>query len=417
MRTPVRLAIAGAGSRGTVYAQYASEHPDRARVVAVAEPRAAYRQRLAARHGLDAAHAYADWEEMAAARPAADAVVIATQDAMHVEPAQRFAALGYHLLLEKPMAPDEPGCRAIHAAVKGTGVMCAVCHVLRYTPYTRQLKALLDAGAVGEIVSLQHLEPVGYWHQAHSFVRGNWRSERESSPMLLAKSCHDIDWLSHIVGQPCLRVSSFGSLQHFRPERKPPAAGAATRCVDCSHEPQCPYSALRIYLGRLAQGHSGWPVDVLASEVTVDTIVQALRTGPYGRCVYACDNDVVDHQVVNLEYAGGATAAFTMTAFTRSRDRETHIFGTSGEIYGDGATIQRFDFRTERLETVDTRRAESSALAGHGGGDAGLMEAFVTAVAEDRPEALLSGVDASLESHRIVFAAERSRRTGETVTL
>ncbi|MEE3257877.1 MAG: Gfo/Idh/MocA family oxidoreductase, partial [Candidatus Latescibacterota bacterium] len=223
---PISLLIIGAGSRGSGYAGYATAHPAQVRIVGVAEPRAHYRERLVAEHGIAREKAFADWREAAARDKFADAVIIATQDAMHVEPAEAFAARGYHLLLEKPMAPDEAGCRRIHRAVKEAGVMLAVCHVLRYTAVTQRIKQLIDQGAVGDIVSVQRLEPVGYWHQAHSFVRGNWRNEVESSAMLLAKSCHDVDWLRHIVGMPCVQVSSFGNLKHFRAEQQPEDAAA-----------------------------------------------------------------------------------------------------------------------------------------------------------------------------------------------
>ena len=409
---PVRIVIIGAGGRGSGYATFAAQHPDRARIVGVAEPRDFYRERMVEKYAISAEHVFTDWRQVAQQERFADAVIVATQDAMHVEPAVAFAEKGYHMLLEKPMAPDEEGCRQIHAAVTRAGVVSAVCHVMRYTAYTHRLKSLIDAGLIGDVVSIQHLEPVGYWHQAHSFVRGNWRNEAESSFMLLAKSCHDLDWLRYIAGMPCEKLSSFGSLKHFRKEEKPAAAGDSARCLDCAHEPQCPYSAKKIYLGRLEQGHTGWPVDVLTPDVTVEGITTALRSGPYGRCVYECDNDVVDNQVVNMQFAGGRTAAFTMTAFNQANNRKTHIFGTLGELYGDGSRIEHFDFLTDRTGEIDTSAPDGSILGGHGGGDYGLMHSFVEAVATRDQSKVLSGPDESLETHLMVFAAERSRRNG-----
>lgn len=404
----VECIVIGAGSRGSGYADYIAAHPDAGRVVGVAEPRAFHRERLAQRHGIDARCATADWKDLAARPRFADAAIIATPDALHVEPAIAFARQGYHLLLEKPLANNEADCRRLAAEVRNSGVLLAVCHVLRYTPFTRKLKQLLDAGTIGDVVSVQHLEPVGYWHQAHSFVRGNWRNEKESSPMLLAKSCHDVDWLRYIVGHRCERLSSFGSLKHFRREEQP--AGAADRCLDCGVEVTCPYSAKRIYLGMLAKGRTGWPLDVVASEPTEASLTEALRTGPYGRCVYACDNDVVDHQVVNMLFAGGRTASFTMTAFNEGGHRKTRIFGTRGAMYGDGTGIEHVDFLTDKKTTIDTRAADGSIQGGHGGGDEGLMEAFLAAVGTGDPSLILSGLEASLESHLMVFAAERARR-------
>ena len=413
---PVRLIVVGAGGRGSGYATYARHHPEELQIVGVAEPRDFYRERLADDYDIPYDNICTDWRELAARPKFADGVIITTQDAMHAEPAVAFANLGYHVLLEKPMAPNADDCRRIVDAAKRNDIIFAVCHVMRYTSYTQQLKAILDSGRIGEIVSIEHLEPVGYWHQAHSFVRGNWRNEAESSPMLLAKSCHDLDWLRYLVGQPCVQVSSFGSLKHFRPEEAP--EGAGERCLECAVEPVCPYSAVKIYLGRVRRGETGWPVNVLTPDVTVEGVTEALRTGPYGRCVYGCDNDVVDHQVVNLLFANGATASFTMTAFTRQRDRETHIFGTRGEIYGNGSTIQIYDFLTDQTETIQTDRAsDGSILTGHGGGDYGIMQRFVTALSTGDRSQILSGPDETLETHLMVFAAEAARREGRVATV
>ncbi|MEE4331850.1 MAG: Gfo/Idh/MocA family oxidoreductase, partial [Wenzhouxiangella sp.] len=210
---PVKLIVIGAGSRGSTYATFAEAHPERAQIVGVAEPRAPYRERLAARHAIPADNVYADWRQVAARARFADAVIIATQDQMHTEPALAFAELGYHILLEKPMAPTAAECRQIVDAVKRADILFGVCHVLRYTRYTQYLKRLLDTGVIGEVVGLQRLEPVGFWHYAHSYARGNWRSEAESGFMLLTKSCHDLDWIRYIMSQNCNAVASFGSLK------------------------------------------------------------------------------------------------------------------------------------------------------------------------------------------------------------
>jgi len=407
---PVTLLIVGAGARGTGYATFARQHPDRARVVGVAEPRDHYRSAMAEAYDVPPENVFTDWTQAAERDRLADAVIIGTPDAVHADPAIAFANKGYHMLLEKPMAPTESDCRRIVSAVLDSGILFAVGHVMRYTAYTQQLKALLDAGRIGQLVSVQHFEPVGYWHQAHSFVRGNWGNEARSSCMLLAKSCHDLDWLSYMLGVPCRRVSSFGSLTHFVRANQP--AGAADRCLDCSVEPTCPYSAKKIYLGRLARGHTGWPVDVLTPDLTEGGITEALRTGPYGRCVYACDNDVVDHQVVNMAFAGGQTAAFTMTAFNEAGHRKTRLFGTAGEITGDGRKLHVFDFLTDETEVIDTASPDAGILGGHGGGDYGLMDSFIAAVASGDAAPILSGPSETLESHLMVFAAERARLNG-----
>ncbi|MFG2451984.1 Gfo/Idh/MocA family protein [Streptomyces sp. NPDC048512] len=412
----VTLAVVGAGDRGTGHARWALDHPGRATVVAVAEPRETRRRRFAAAHGLESDAAVGDWRDLAERGRIADAVLICTLDREHLEPVLRFAALGYHILLEKPMALTEDECRRIVDAVERAGVTLAVGHVLRYTRYTRAVKEVVDSGRLGDVVSVQHLEPVGFWHQAHSFVRGNWRNTQEATSMLMAKSCHDIDWLQYVLGQPPVRVSSFGRLSHFRPENRP--EGAADRCLDCSVEPDCPYSARREYGDRLARGEHHWPLSVLLDDFTPEALETALREGPYGRCVYACDNDVVDHQVVSMEFASGATATFTMTASTERADRRTQIFGTRGELRGDGENVSVYDFLTRTEEAVDLGRAGGmDAAGGHGGGDAGLMDAFVTAVATKNPGLVKSGPRESLTSHLTVLAAERARHAGTVETV
>jgi len=299
------------------------------------------------------------------------------------------------------------------AAVEKNKVLFAVCHVLRYTDYTQKVKRMVDDGLIGEIVDIQHLEPVGYWHQAHSYVRGHWCKESASSPMLLAKSCHDLDWIRYFMGCRCVEISSFGNLKHFRKVNQP--AGAAARCLDCSCESQCPYSAKRFYLNQFRQGNTGWPTQVLTSDLTEAGILKALREGPYGRCVYECDNDVVDHQVVNMLFEKGQTASFTMVGCCEGGGRKTRIFGTRGEIDIDGSVIRRFDFLTEETEVLDTSAPDSSILGGHNGGDYRLMEAFVAAVAANDPDCILSGPKETLESHLMIFAAEEARKCGKVV--
>jgi predicted dehydrogenase len=411
---PIEIIIIGAGDRGNVYAEYALAHPDRVQVVGVAEPREYYRNKMAQEHAIVPENIYEDWKDIVERERFADAAIVATPDAVHVEPVIALANKGYHILLEKPMAPDVEGCTRIYNAVMENDVILSVGHVLRYTKYTQKLKELLDSGVIGDIVSLQRLEPVGYWHQAHSFVRGNWRREDESSFMLLAKSCHDIDWIRYIMGKKCKTVSSFGSLVHFKPENKPDNSGM--RCVDCDFEPYCPYSALKIYLRFLEKGNTGWPVSVITPDATEKGIRQALKEGPYGRCVYDCDNDVVDHQVVNMEFEGNLTATFTMTAFTKARPRETKIFGTHGEIYGDGSEIQVYDFLTDTTKVYDTS-ADTEVLTDHGGGDYWLMHAFVTAITNKDQGMILSGPSETLESHLMTFAAEKSRIESRTISL
>ena len=419
MSKQVTMAVIGAGSRGHGYAKFAAEFPERLKIVAVADPDKYNRERLAQEHNIPADKCFESWEDFVKQPKMCDSVAICTQDNMHEGPAIACADLKYDILLEKPMAPTAEACRNIVNAVKRNNVMFAVCHVLRYTQYTMKLKEILAAGKIGEIVSIQHLEPVGYWHQAHSFVRGNWRNEAESSFMLLAKCCHDIDWLRGVMGKKCVAVQSFGSLRHFRKSEQP--AGAASRCCDCPREIEhcCPYSAYKIYFtDRLTVGNTNWPSNVLTPEPTVESLSEAIKNGPYGRCVYECDNDVVDNQVVNMNFEDGSTVSMTMTAFTNHSGRRTRIFGTKGMIDTDSSTITLYDFLHNTTTDIDTNIAnDGGILSGHGGGDGGLMEAFVKAVAEQNPAYIVSGTDETLESHLMVFAAEESRRNNTVVKL
>jgi len=414
MANPVKLAVIGAGARGFGYATYAREFPERLQIVAVADPDDFRRNKMGDLYNIPEEMRFKSYQEFVSKPKMCDAVAICTQDNLHEAPAIACAKCGYHILLEKPMAPTAEACKNIVAAVKEAGVMFAVCHVLRYTKYTEAVRNILKSGEIGEIMTIQHLEPLGYWHQAHSFVRGNWRNEAESSFMLLAKSCHDIDWLRGIMGKKCTRIQSFGSTRHFRASEKP--AGAADRCVDCPQvvESFCPYSAKKIYFrDRLCKGHDKWPVSVLAPEITKETLDEALKSGPYGRCVYACDNDVVDNQIVNMTFDDGSTAQMLMTGFNFHGSRHTRIFGSLGELETDGRFVKVRRFLDDSERVIDTEISnDGGILTGHGGGDFGLMQNFVEAVASKDPSLILTGIDETLESHLMVFAAEKSRREG-----
>jgi predicted dehydrogenase len=416
MAGPVTMAVLGAGARGNVFAGFAERFPGRARVVAVADPRADRRDALAGRLGVPADRLVSDWRELADAERLADAVVVTTPDREHAEAAIRFAGLGYHVLLEKPIAPTWAECVAVVEAVEKAGVILAVCHVMRYTAYTEAVKQVVADGRLGQIVGVEQLEPVGWWHFAHAYVRGNWRRAGQSGPSLLTKCCHDLDWLRYVVGRPAVAVSSRGGLHHFTAANRP--AGAADRCLDCAVEPDCPYSATRLYLGFLDDPkRKTWPLSVVTTDLTASGVRRALREGPYGRCVYACDNDVADHQVVTIEFDGGVTATLTMSAFTPYGRRRTRIMGSRGFLEGDGHQVAVTDFVTGQVTPVPVDDSAVVAGGGHGGGDYGVIGAFADAVASGDRSLICTGPRESLDSHEMAFAAERSRLTGEPVPL
>ena len=407
---PITAVILGAGSRGCTYASYAKEHPEELKIVAIAEPRRDRLDMLADELGVPQENRFADWRDLLACPKMADSAFVCTMDDDHTAPAIQAMEQGYHILLEKPMSNTEEECRAIVDAARRTERTLAVCHVLRYTPFYMTLKALLEQGRIGQVTLINQIENVGYWHQAHSFVRGNWRTTRETSPMILQKSCHDMDIILWLMGKDCKKVQSFGSLRHFTPENAP--AGAPERCLDgCSHEETCPYYAPKLYLD---MNRTGWPIDVISTDLSLEGRRKALQEGPYGRCVYHCDNDVVDRQIVNLEFEGGAVATFTMTAFSADFTRQLKIFGTEGQITADmGAkqiVLHRFG---EEKETIPVDMGLEAS--GHGGGDYGIMRDFL-AVLRDGGESRTSA-EVSLQSHLICFAAERSRLGNVVVEL
>lgn len=410
---PARIAVLGAGNRGAdVYAEAIRRRPRRGRVVAVADPDEGARSRLGARLGLTPDALYRDGGALLRDVAELDAVIVATPDVDHVAPARQALARGLSVLLEKPIAPDLAGVRALAAAGRDGDV--TVAHVLRYTPFFKRLKALLDAGRLGRLVAVQHTENIGYWHFAHSYVRGNWRSQDGASPMLLAKACHDLDVLRWLAGAPCEAVASVGELTHFRPENAP--EGATARCTEgCAVERRCPYSAVRIYLERFA-GETGWPVSVVAPAGR--PVMAALADGPYGRCVYRGDNDVVDHQLVQMRFVNGVAATLTVSAFTSENTRTVHLMGTHGEVRGH---MGRGELELRDFASGRTERLSVDAGGRHGGGDDALVDDFLERLALRRAGrgagAPPTGLAGAVESHLMAFAAERARLEGRRVRL
>ena len=394
--------VLGAGSRGCVYSRYAKAHPEELRIVAVAEPRADRRNMLADELGVPEECRFARWQDVLEREKMADCVLVCTMDDDHTAPAVRAMELGYDVLLEKPMSNTEAECRAIVDTANRTGRELVVCHVLRYTPFYMTLKRLIDEGKIGEVTAINQIENVGYWHQAHSFVRGNWRTVRTTSPMILQKSCHDMDIILWLMGKDCCRVQSFGSLRHFCAENAP--EGAPERCLDgCPHGETCPYYAPKLYMN---MAKTGWPVDVITLDLSEEGRRKALEEGPYGRCVYRCDNDVVDRQVVNLEFEGGAVATFTMTGLSADFCRQIKIFGTHGQIeanMGTGQIVLHRFWEEKKIIPLDMGEETS----GHGGGDFGIVRDFLGILRHGGVSR--SGAEVSLQSHLICFAAERSR--------
>ena len=405
----MNVAILGLGSRGALYATIVTEEEKNCKVVAVCDVKAEKRHLAVERYGVAKDKVYAEEKEFFAAGKLADVLVVATMDCDHYRHTIAALQLGYDVLLEKPISPKEEECREIIETANRLGRKIAVCHVLRYTPFYGKIKSWIERGEIGQIVSISATENVGWWHQAHSFVRGNWRNSKETSPMILQKCCHDMDIIRWLVDSHCVSVSSFGGLSHFKKENQP--KGAAARCVDCPYVDECLYSAKKYYIDYWKEigMPQKWPFDVITTDrpYTEESLQKAIATSPWGRCVYDCDNDVVDHQICNMAFENGAVAQLNMVAFAEKNYRRIHIWGTKGEIIGDmdenWVEIIRFSKGSERVEVEKIGKDEF----GHAGGDIVMIHDFLRACESDG--AVLSSANASLESHLMSFAAEKSR--------
>ncbi len=459
MTEPITVLLFGAGARGAdAYAPYALQHPDEIKFVAVAEPIAARREKFAHTYAIPPEHCFKSWQDAIAAGKIADVVFNCTQDQMHFVSSMAALNLGYDMLLEKPMCTNLYDTLTLVNTAEKLGRTIQVCHVMRYTPFANKVHEIVHSGELGQIITVSHRENVSSWHMAHSYVRGNWCKLEESSPMILAKCCHDLDFLYWILGELVSSLSSTGNLRHFRPENAP--ADAPLRCTDgCPTAATCPFYAPGIYLelipfkhalsnshnnlyrtvGRLALNHprflntiarfismlrplteySGWPRSVITDNPESDAaVVYALQNGPYGRCVYHCDNDVVDHQVVNMRFESGISASLTMHGHSYEECRTLRIDGSQATLLG------KFGFSQCWLEIWDHRGfcvqhiefpTEVESNSGHGGGDFGLMRQFVLSMRGNAPA--LTSARHALESHLMAFAAEEARLEEKVVKM
>ena len=413
---PITAITLGAGSRGNVYGNYGIQFPKELNIVGVAEPITLRNERYTEKHNIPEENRFTTWEHVFDRPKFADAIIISTPDNLHYGPCMKALEMGYDILLEKPIAPTEEECRAILALAKKTGRIVAVCHVLRYAPYFIKLKEMIDSGVIGELISIQHFEPIEHIHMSHSYVRGNWHNSKETTPIILAKSCHDLDILRWLVGEPCKSISAFGGLKWFKESNAP--SGSTNRCTDgCAVEATCPYSALKIYhRDRQRTYVFDLPEDKSAHG---EFILEQLKTTNYGRCVYKMDNDQPDHYVTSMEFENEVTANFSMEAFTSYHGRRTRIMGSLGDITGDMDHFIHTDFLTNKATKWDITVDDVGDYknSGHGGGDWALVTDWVKAVKKQDASLLTSTIDASVESHIIGFSAEKSRKTKQIISI
>lgn len=402
--------VIGAGHRGTRYADIMAENSDKFKIIGVAEPIKARREAIVAKHSVPEQNIYESWEQILDREKFADIAILATMDRMHLEPAIKAMELGYDLLLEKPVTPTPDECALLCKKAKQCGVKVMVCHVLRYTAFFKKLKECIDSGMLGDIVSIEHTEAVGNAHQSHSFVRGNWSNSDESSFMLLQKSCHDLDILQWLIGKDCKKIQSFGSLSYFKRGNAP--ENSPEYCIDgCPVSETCPYNALKLYKGN---DEYSWFKRHLADNVdpSDDEIIHALKTTNYGKCVFKCNNNVVDHQTVNMEFEDDITVVFTMCAFTKG-GRKIHIMGTKGEITAEMSEphFKFFDFLTRETQNIEVLSSVlgDSIMSGHGGGDEGIIDALYDYLTGAATSDDVSEIGVSAKNHMLAFAAEKSR--------
>ncbi|RWU10789.1 Gfo/Idh/MocA family protein [Pedobacter chitinilyticus] len=406
----------GAGNRGMVYGDYAARTPKDLKIVGVAEPIAFRNERYAKIHSIPQENRFNTWEDVFKRPKFADAIIISTPDNMHYAPCMKALELGYDILLEKPIAPTEKECRDILALAKKKNRIVAVCHVLRYAPYFVKMRELIAKGAIGEVVSIQHFEPIEHIHMSHSYVRGNWHNSKETTPIILAKSCHDLDIIKWVINKPSKKIVAMGDLKWFRKENAP--AGSSDKCVTCSVERDCPYSAVKEYAER--QTHFLSVLDVPDNIPNrKEYILKKLETSNYGRCVYKMDNDQPDHYVTSIQFGDSVTASFSMEAFTSYHGRRTRVMGAMGDLVGDMKELVHNDFRTRKETKFIPKVEEVKGYEdhGHGGGDWLLVKDFVNAVSQRNPALLTSTIDDSIESHLMGFMAEESRKNGKVMDI
>lgn len=400
---PIKAIVLGAGYRGRAYAAYAKAHPDELEIVGVADPVQA--------HIIHAPRYWEDWRACLDERPEAALAIICTPDALHHAPALAALRAGYHLILEKPISPTEAECREVIAEAHARGRLVMVGHILRHTHVYATIKAALASGEFGDVVSVAHQESMGYWKAAHSYCRGSWARAKDSSPIILAKCSHDFDLFAWWIDKPVRTVTSVGSILEFRRERMPP--GAAERCLDCPARvaDRCVWNARKLYVEQN-------DLRYLFADPSREAMTALIRDTDYGRCVYACDNDVPDHQAVLMTFEGGAVATHMMTGFTARNARTTLISCTRGEIRYDGRALAmtRFDGHPVCAQPPPLYRHDNPSR--HDGGDFNLVAETLRLIREGAPAEIRAVTDQALQSHLICFAAERSRRAnGAPVTL
>ncbi len=408
------ISVIGLGNRGTEYMGFIKAfHFKKAKIVALCDCRQQALDDIAPSYNVPKEKQYISTKDFFSDGVISDALIITTQDASHYEITRDALETGYkHILLEKPVSGNENEYKELRDKAEEKGALLIICHVLRYSNYYSKIKEIISSGQIGDIVSINHTENVGYFHFAHSYVRGNWHDEFASTPSLLAKCCHDIDLIAWFVDSPCTKVSSVGSLRYFRKENAP--EGATEYCMGgCKVKKNCPYDAEALYI--TDPFYKAKFIKHMKRTLTGKTqnskedVVNAIKHGDYGRCVFLNDNNVCDNQMVTMEFENGAVAVLSMNGFSDKMFRECHIVGTMGELIGYGTKLRMniFGGKSCRVYTG------SPAVSGHVEGDIRLVDGFVKLINGELTDLTdITTIDATVISHDIALAAEKSRKNG-----
>ncbi len=430
MDKQITAILVGAGNRANVYASVSFDFPEKLKVVGLVDPNPERLEFMKKRFNVPDENCFDYVDALCKREKFADVVINGTMDQLHVDTAIPTLEKGYDLLLEKPFAVNEDEMNRLREVAKRNGAKVVICHVLRYTKFYRAIKEHLLKGDIGDIVSIEMCEHVNYHHMCVSYVRGKWRSEEVCfAPMLLAKSCHDVDLMMWMMNHTKpVAVSSFGSEFQYGPQNKP--EGAGNRCmVDCPLEGECVYSAQKQYIDVLRWPQYVWNDDEKLRNMSVEEKAEHLRTvNPFGECAWNFDRGGnVDHQTMIVNFENGATGTFSMIGGAAKSERNIHIIGTKGEIKGNfesskyilrtltpskdygGFTEQEFDLQV----TGDM----IGAKGGHGGGDRGLVLDFLEYINGHEPSVSCTMLEDSVISHHTVFCANEARKNGTVVKL
>jgi predicted dehydrogenase len=405
---PIKIAVIGAGVRGTSLARQLCASKFSANVIAVAEPDEDKRKSFAKEFNLPESAIFTGWDELSKKLDACDGAIIATLDNQHTAPAIACLDRGWHILVEKPLADTFKDCLLIEKTQRDKNRIVAVCHTLRFMDGFRKVKQILAAGTIGQLIHIEHIEGIGHFRFAHNYVRGRWSQENKNTFLLLHKCCHDIDYINWLIEEPCMRVSSFGSLKYFTPLHAP--EGSSHRCIDdCSIRTTCPYSAVRIYVDASLDE---WPARDICKKHTRIAHIDAIKHGPYGICVWHADNDVVDHQVVMMEFSGGSTATCTLSGYSATNGRSIRLQGTHGEMLYDEAanSISIKKFSGQKCEFI-----KIPVQSSYHPEDKDIIDDWFSSIVSSTSVT----VDAreALRTHAVVFASEISRKEKRTIEM